>query len=94
MKEEGQHGKSQIIHIYHIRIVCYVFTCIVLLVIPILSDLGSEEKSDGNFYFVGDIRVVSAILVFRQHSYEVNPVGADPAYFMNFLAFSKKIFMK
>jgi len=59
----------------------------------VYSNLDSKEETDGNFYSVDDIRIVCTILVFRQYSYEVNPV-ANPAYFMNFLELCKKIFMK
>ena len=34
MQERGQHGKSQRLHIYHIRIFCRVFTFIGLHVNP------------------------------------------------------------
>ena len=70
-KAEGQHGKSQFLHICLIRIVCNVYTCIDLHVNLISSNLDPKEKNDGNFYFVGDIRIVSTFLVFRQHGYEV-----------------------
>jgi len=59
----------------------------------VYSKLDSKEETNGNFYSVGDSCIVSTILVFRQYSYEVNPV-ANPVYFMNFLELCKKIFMK
>jgi hypothetical protein len=38
----------------------------------IKANLDSKENNNGNFYFVGDVRIVSTFLVFRQHGYEVN----------------------
>jgi hypothetical protein len=65
MKEKNQNGKSQLLHIYNIRIVCHFFTGTGLPVDILNSNPDSKEIDDGRFYFAGDIRFVSAVLVFR-----------------------------
>ncbi|MGD9300385.1 MAG: hypothetical protein PVI13_02335 [Desulfobacterales bacterium] len=71
-KVGGQNGKFQILRICHIRIFCNIDTCLNLPVSPILANLNPGEKKDGNFYFVGYLNTIFAILVFWQQGYEVN----------------------